>query len=85
MNSNPSPVPVKALASNIKVRPPSSNLEAVGSGKPAPAIQASSSTSKSGPEKGNVVEEGDYESILLVLSYGCIYFQLFINQKRAPS
>lgn len=58
MNSNPSPVPAKSLASNIKVGPPSSNQEAVGSGKAALAIQALASTSKSGPEKSNVVEEG---------------------------
>jgi len=85
MNSNPSPVPAKSLASNIKVGPPTSNQEAFVSGKAALAIQASASTSKSGPEKSNVVEEGDYESILLVLSYCCIYFQLFINKKCAPS
>lgn len=56
MNANPSPKPFKAPATNIKVKRPSSNQEAIA--KPAPVSGPSASTSEAGPEKSDVLVEG---------------------------
>ncbi|KNA21948.1 hypothetical protein SOVF_038180 [Spinacia oleracea] len=61
MNANPSPKPFKAPATNIKVKRPSSNQEAIA--KPAPVSGPSASTSEAGPEKSDVLVEAEGHSI----------------------
>ena len=56
MKASPSPGPVKTPSSNVK--PPNSVEETVGSAKPALAVEASTSTSKSGRGNTNIVKEG---------------------------
>ncbi|XP_057517331.1 nuclear transport factor 2-like [Amaranthus tricolor] len=60
-NSISSPIPVKAPNNYTKVKPSSSNQEATV--KPAPVTEPSVSTSETGPEKTNVLEEAEGHSI----------------------
>lgn len=61
IKANISPTPVKAPATNVKVKAPSTNQEAIV--KPAPISEPSASTSETGPEKSDVLEEAEGHSI----------------------
>ncbi|XP_021733999.1 ras GTPase-activating protein-binding protein 1-like [Chenopodium quinoa] len=61
IKANISPAPVKAPASNFKVKPPTRNQEVTV--KPALVSEPSASTSETGPEKSDVPEEAEGHSI----------------------
>lgn len=63
MKANPSPVPARTPASNVKAKPPSSDQEAIGSAKPVLILEASASTSETSGEKSNNIEEAEGHSI----------------------
>lgn len=66
-NSISSPTPVKAPNNYTKVKPLSSNQEATV--KPAPVTEPSVSTSETGPEKSDVLEEGSWSLIFSLILY----------------
>lgn len=61
IKSNLAPTPVKAPATNVRVKPPSRNQEATV--KPAPLSEPSASTSETGPGKSDVPVEVEGHSV----------------------